>query len=45
MLQFAISIAIGLRPVYIVLYKGDANKIVVQKKMKVFVCFKVLTVS
>ena len=41
-----IAIAIGLRVEYNVLYKGDKNKSVVQKKMKVFCfCFKVLTVS
>ena len=38
-----IAIAIGLRVVYNVVYKGDKNKSVVQKKMNVFL--KVLTVS
>ena len=33
-----IAIAIGLRVVYNVVYKGDKNKRVVQKKMKFF-CF------
>ena len=41
-----IAIAIGLRVVYNVVYTGDKNKSVVQKKMKFFLfCFKVLTVS
>ena len=41
-----IAIAIGLRVVYSVVYKGDNNKSVVHKKRKFFlVCFKVLNVS
>ena len=34
-----IAMAIGLRVVYNVVYKGDKNKSVVQKKMKVFCLF------
>jgi len=34
-----IAIAIGLRVVYDVVYKGDKNKCAAQKKIKVFVCF------
>ena len=34
-----IAIAIGLRVVYNVVYKGDKNKSVVQKKMMVFILF------
>ena len=41
-----IAIVIGLCVVYTVVYTGDKNKSVVQKKMKFFLfCFKVLTVS
>ena len=34
-----IAKAIGLRVVYNIVYKGDTNKSVVQKKMKVFFVF------
>ena len=41
-----IAIATGIRVVYSVVYKGDKNKSVVQKKMKFFLfVFKVLIVS